>query len=286
MLVGSYGDNGNKGGVYAFNCPTASTCSKIGYLNASDAAAGDTFGVQLALSNNIAVIGAPGKNTNQGAAYVFTYQTPSNFSQASILNASDGAGSNGFGRGVSISGNLIVVGAYVKNSGQGAAYVFNCASPSNCPQTSILVASDGSQDNYFGYSVAISGSTVVIGAYGYNDQGKGYLFNCSAADCFPASTLVPTDPSDGAQFGASVALLNDLVVVGANGNQGVGYIFECPTLTTCSQYSEVTGGGSNLFGSSVAVSIDVIVFGSFGNGNNAGAAYVMKSKRKSKSNNK
>ena len=89
--------------------------------------------------------------------------------QTAKLTASDGAAGDDFGSSVSISGNTVVVGARChgrRNSHQGAAYVFTEPGSgwANMTQTAKLTASDGAADDDFGYSVSISGNTVVVGA--------------------------------------------------------------------------------------------------------------------------
>src|SRR5262245_15934192 len=84
------------------------------------------------------------------------------------LTASDGAAFDFFGVSVAVSGSTVVVGASRDaiggNSFQGSAYVFNLRGGS-WVETQKLTASDGAADDRFGYSVAVSGSTVVVGAY-------------------------------------------------------------------------------------------------------------------------
>ena len=90
--------------------------------------------------------------------------------QTAKLTASDGAADDDFGISVSISGNTVVVGAddatVGGNSDQGAAYVFTEPGSgwTSMTQTAKLTASDGAANDYFGYSVSISGNTVVVGA--------------------------------------------------------------------------------------------------------------------------
>ena len=96
-------------------------------FTASDGAAGDLFGVSVAVSGSTAVIGAPDHDQSQGAAYVFV-QSGSTWSQQAEFTASDGAAGDEFGISVAVSGSTAVVGAFNhtvgSNSNQGAAYVF------------------------------------------------------------------------------------------------------------------------------------------------------------------
>src|SRR5439155_1645769 len=93
----------------------------------SDGAPNDEFGLSVALSKNgdEALIGAIGKTSDKGAAYVFA-QKKDSFSQQQELTASDGAPNDVFGSSVALNGNGDegAVGAPGKNSSQGAAYVY------------------------------------------------------------------------------------------------------------------------------------------------------------------
>ena len=126
----------------------------------------------MAISGSTAVVGAPGKNSNTGAAYVFT-RSGSTWSQRAELTAADGAAGDQFGGSVALYGSTAVVGAPGKNSNAGVAYVFT-GSGGTWSQRSELFASDAMAYEEFGSSVAVSGSTAVVGAYGRNSFGHPY----------------------------------------------------------------------------------------------------------------
>ena len=142
----------------------------------TDGVAGDNFGTSVAISGNTVVVGAYGPRppaARPGAAYVFT-EPGSGWanmsSQTAKLTASDGAAGDNFGD-VGFDqrqhGGGRSVGATVgDNAGQGAAYVFTEPGSgwTNMTQTAKLTASDGAAGDNFGYSVSISGNTVVVGA--------------------------------------------------------------------------------------------------------------------------
>jgi YHS domain-containing protein len=206
-IIGAIGNNSSRGGAYVFTCSgTLCTWTQQQELTASDAAGGDVFGTRVAVSGATAVIGAPGKtignNSLQGAAYVFTCSgIPCTWTQQQELTASNGASGDEFGNRADVSGNTVIIG---NNSSQGAAYVFTC-SGSPCtwkvrrwwpfrsrkqPQQA-LTGADVAPGDEFGYSVAVSGSTVIIGAaYKNSYQGAAYVFDSSAI----AITGPPTPP--------------------------------------------------------------------------------------------
>jgi len=123
--VGAPGKNSQTGGAYVF-VGSGSTWSQQAELTASDGAAADAFGFSVALSGSTAVVSAPNKNSQTGAAYVFT-RSGTAWSQQATLTASDGAANDFFGYSVALSGSTAVVGAPDKDSFTGAAYVFTNA---------------------------------------------------------------------------------------------------------------------------------------------------------------
>ena len=235
--------------------------------------------------------GAVGANGSQGAAYVFT-QSGSTWIQTAKLTASDGAAYASFGSSVSISGNVIVVGADGANSYQGAAYVFT-ESGSTWTQTAKLTASDGAAGDFFGNSVSVSGDTVVVGAenatVGGNDQeGAAYVFTESGSTWTPAAKLVESGGASADTFGSSVSISGNTIVVGApsamvgttNYYQGAAYVFtgSGSTWAPADELSAADGKSGDLFGLSVSISGNMIVVGAdqatVGTNGYQGAAYV------------
>ncbi len=148
------------------------------------------------------------------------------------------AGALAFGSSVAADGNTIVVGAPTtmvgSNSSQGAVYVF-VRSGGAWKEQQELTASDGVGGDYLGSSVAISGDTIVAGAWGVRrgenfGQGAAYVFVRSGSTWIEQGELTARDASSGAEFGYSVAVAGDTAVVGspnAPSNSGIGaaYVF-------------------------------------------------------------
>ena len=153
----------------------------------SDTASNDYFGYSVSISGNTAVVGAYG-NSGKGAAYILT-RSGTSWSQQAKLTASDGASGDTFGSSVSISGDTAVVGAYLKNSQTGAAYVFT-RSGTSWSQQAKLTASDGASGDYFGSSVSISGNTAVVGVNGKTfSAGAAYLYSYISPPVVNTSTF-------------------------------------------------------------------------------------------------
>ena len=131
-------------------------------------ASGGQFGQSVALSasGSTPLVGAPGRNKDTGAAYVFTLRRGT-WSRTAVLTASNAAPGDEFGHSVALSalGSTALAGASVRHSETGAAYVFTLRR-GTWSQTAELTASHGAPFDDFGRSVALSalGSTALIGA--------------------------------------------------------------------------------------------------------------------------
>ena len=148
--------------------------------------------------------------------------------------ASDAQNLDLLGYSVGLSGDYAVAGAqYVDDGGtnRGAAYVFerNYGGNNNWGQVAKLVASDAADSDIFGRSVAIDGDYVVVGAFledgGGTDRGAAYVFyrNQGGTDNWgEVAKLTASDAQDGDEFGNSVAIDGDYVVVGALFGDGGG----------------------------------------------------------------
>jgi hypothetical protein len=228
-----------------------------------------------------------------GARYPVTVDP---FIQQAKLTGSGGAG---IGSAVAVSGDTIVAGDPCAKVGsnvcQGAVYVFTEAASgwANATETARLTASDGVQDDELGYSVAVSGGTVVAGAPNFNSPGKAYVFTEPAsgwASETQAAELVSPDGVTDNEFGWSVGASGNTVVVGeplaavgGTTNQGAAYVFTEPasgwaSATPAAELTASNGGFEDQLGWSVAVSGGTVVAGAPnarpGSASSVGAAYV------------
>ena len=145
-------------------------------LIASDSAVMDFFGYYASVDKNTIVIGAYGdddKGSRSGSAYVFV-RDKNGWIEEAKLTASDGAADDYFGFSVSVDKDTIVIGAYGdddKGSLSGSAYAF-VRDKNGWIEEAKLTASDGVAGDYFGFSVSVDKDTIVIGAYGNDDDGS------------------------------------------------------------------------------------------------------------------
>jgi hypothetical protein len=263
---------GASGAAYVF-IRSGSVWSQQAYLKPAAVGpggqTGDHFGWSVAVSADTVVVGAPEEDsattginstpnegaTDSGAAYVFI-RSGSVWSQQAYMKpaavAATGAGAGDeFGWSVAISGDTVAVGAYDEASsslginsgpnlgapGAGAAYVFARSGGGWSQQAYLKPAAVGTTqaNDHFGAAIAVSGDTVVVGAFdedssslGINSTpnevaggaGAAYVYFRSAGVWSQQAYLKPAAVGPVGQaghfFGASVAVSGDTVVVGAN----------------------------------------------------------------------
>ena len=266
--------------------PHAPAQCQLQKLLASDGATNDLFGASVAISGETAVIGArwgDGLEFDSGSAYVFE-KVGGVWMQTAKLNASDGVTNDQFGLSAAISGDTAVIGAWSDDdfgNDSGAAYVFERVA-GVWTQTAKLTDADGAEGDGFGWSVALSGETMVIGALWDDDlsinSGSAFVFEKLAGVWTQTGKL--NEPGGG-EFGDSVAVSADRIVIGSrfDDRQGAAYVYE-RVVGVWMQVAKLTasdGDFSDLFGNSVAVSGDTAVIGAWFDddlGSTSGSAYV------------
>ena len=231
----------NRGAAYIY-VRTGTTWTQQQKLTPSDGAANDQFGYSVAIWGNTAIVGrqntTTGVNRADGKVYVFT-RTGTIWTETQTIVSSDLAQGDLFGNALAFENDTLVVGALNKNSGnnffQGAAYVFTRnGAGGNFTQEAKLTASDGAASDFFGYSVAVSGDTAVIGSVQapLSGIGKAYVFVRNGSSWTQQQKLTASDGAAGDAFGFSVGVSGDYAIIGARlddngqiGDQGSAYIF-------------------------------------------------------------
>ena len=335
-VVGAYQDDddgANSGSVHVFTRSSSTApWSWRAKLTADDAAAGDEFGIAVAVDGDTIVVGAHQNDSSKGAAYVFTWNSSnSKWEQKAKLTASDAATNYEFGISVAVDGGTVVVGTHKADyidlndssnnlADSGAAYVFTKPESggwADATETAKLTASDAAANDQFGISVAVHGETVVVGAHQNdaddqdNNEGAAYVFTKPEiggwADATETAKLTAADGAENDEFGISVAMHDDTIVVGAhqdddatNGSDsGSTYVFIKPETDANDDDSEdwkdwgsldddakaaltakltaADGAADDEFGISVTIDGDTLVVGAYQddeNGDNSGSAYV------------
>ena len=280
-IVGAsrHDDNGpGSGSAYLFDTATGQQIAK---LLPDDGAVNDAFGLSVAISGQTAIVGAPGhddKGFNSGSAYLFDTTTGT---QIAKLLADDGAEGDQFGFSVAVSGTTAIVGAWADDDNgfdSGSAYLFDATTGR---QIAKLLPNDGAQFDRFGTSVAISGTTAIVGAYKDGDNGNlsgsAYLFDIATGK--QIAKLLPDDGAASDWFGWSVAISGNNAIVGAfrdddNGSEsGSAYLFDTTTGRQLAKLLPNDGSFNDHFGGSVGISGATVIVGADEDDDN-GSAYL------------
>jgi hypothetical protein len=297
-------DNGpGAGAAYVFRYDdTLGQWAEEQKLTASDGTATDRFGHAVAVEGDVAVIGAAQDDDlalYAGSAYVFRYDPGMDtWTEEQKLVASDGVFGDNLGAAVSISGDVILLGAETDDLGldAGAAYVFRYDTGSGqWIEAQKLLASDGEAAARFGGAVAVDGEVTLIGAELDFDQGlttgSAYVFRYDAgADAWVEERkLLASDGAAFDNFGFSVALDGETALVGAFVTDAAGLdsgaVYRFRYDDTTGEWTEEEklvasdGETSDYFGVSVALDGDAALVGAEGvddRGDAAGASYVFR----------
>jgi hypothetical protein len=299
VVVGAYFDDSpssQEGSAYVF-VRSGTTWTQQAKLVAPDASVADFFGFSVAVSGDTALVGAPGDDTvagtDAGSAHVFV-RTGTTWAPQAQLFGSMATQNDGFGVSVALVGETAAVGAPGNATGAastvGSTYVFT-RKINIWNEEARLTASDAALGDEFGYSVGLSGESAVVGARNDDDgainAGSAYVFLRTGTTWAQQAKLVADDPGNGDQFGTSVGIAGDTVVVGsvaddtaAGTNAGSAYVYT-RSGTTWAQQAHLfasDAAASDFYGNSVAISADTVIVGApFGDnqaGTNAGSAYV------------
>jgi hypothetical protein len=242
LIVGVYADDDgaleDKGSAYVFTRDAGGTWSETQKLTASDGDYDDHFGVSVAVSGDVAIVGAnrdDDKGEDSGSAYIFTKDEGGTWSETQKLLAGDGEANDHFGFCVAVSGDVAIVGALYDND-NGSAYIFTKDEGGTWSETQKLLASDGAAWDYFGICVAVSDTVAIVGAHRDDDNGdasgSAYVFRREAGTWIETQKLLAGDGATGDGFGSSVAVCGEAGIVAALGDDdkgsfsGSAYVFE------------------------------------------------------------
>lgn len=234
-IVGDTSHNSSQGKAVIY-IRQGDTWKEIQTITASDAENSDLFGCSVAIHNDFIVVGAryednvTGQGDNSGAAYVFQ-RNGNKWEQVKKLIASSRQQNAYFGYDVSIYNDYYIIGAYYEDSRKGAAYIFK-KKDSTWLQVARLTANDRDNTDEFGFSVAITDTTAVIGARRDDDLGSDfgavYIFRNQNDTWLQASKI----QGSGNYFGTHVAIKDNTIIV--KNNAGLAYYY--PFFITVSGY--------------------------------------------------
>ncbi|MBL4659584.1 MAG: hypothetical protein JKY19_04450 [Alcanivoracaceae bacterium] len=294
IFVGSNNEDShgnNAGSVYVYEKPTT-VWLQTQKLLAQSGVVDQNLGNAVSISGNRAIIGAEGDTENgvdSGAAYVFEYNAGTWGFTTKIL-PNDGNFNLKFGHDVSLDGDRVIISSLaivslVLGSYGGSAYIFDLTNGS-WNQTVKLVGDD---DQFYGDSVSLFGDRAVVGDTGDTVNGSNsglvYVYDLISGNWLESFQLIPNDGFPQVQFGQSLSLSNDRLLVGsgikATGFGGSAYIFDF-NLGVWSQTDKLEAfglTGDEHFGAAVSLSAGRSLVGAYSDINNntgvtAGAAYI------------
>ncbi|EJK71063.1 hypothetical protein THAOC_07530, partial [Thalassiosira oceanica] len=292
IVTGAPGDESNSGSAHVF-VQNGEQWTHQAKLLALDGAANDRFGWSVAIYEDDIVVSAWSDDDNGfggGSAHVFVRSGEQWTHQAKLL-APDGAENDFFGESVAINKNTIVFGAPRDDdngSDSGSAHVF-VRSGEGWTHQAKLLAQDGATGDLFGYSVAIDGDSIVAGAYGdINNRdlsGSAHVFVRSGGEWVHQAKLLAPDGAPEDLFGESVAIYEDTIVIGADGDDDNGstsgsahvFVRNGEEWEHHAKLLAPDGAAEDNLGHSVALYKDTIVVGAWGDddiGNLSGSAHL------------
>ncbi len=284
LAVNANGDDtagANAGAVYVYDLAGATPAEPAFTL--LEPVPSSSFGFAMEISGTEVLVGANFNDTgatDAGAAYVFDLAGATPTVPAFTLNNPSPALEDRFGRAVGLSGNRAVVGVYLDDTGatnSGCAYVYDLGSGTpTVPALTINNPSPASSD-WFARELSISGSRLIIGTAldntGTNDAGSAYVYDLAGATpTVPAFTLNNPEPASLDEFGSSVDVSGNLVLVSAyfddHGatDSGSVYLYDLASATPLvpmATFRNPTPGEQDLFGNHVSLDGTLFVVGAY-----------------------
>ncbi len=289
----------DQGGAYVF-VRSGTTWSQATFVSAADGKPADLYGGAVAVSSGEVLVGAEKKDivkNDEGAVYSYTKSGASwTLLQKVLAQKPGGSGGDWLGLSVALDGDTAVVGCPRdddKGADAGSAHVFFRGASGGWTYQQMLLASDAEFGDNFGFSVAVSGDTAVVGAPYDRASLISPRFGAAYVFVRKGSKWTQQFKSVGAtiqaEFGLSVALQKDTLVVGEPNNNfkgagaGAARVFARSGTKWTSQGSlyAATAAAGDRFGQAVAVDKDTAVVGApkdDDKGKDAGAAYVFSRK--------
>jgi len=285
-------DNGlDSGSAYLFDVSTGQQLFKL--LPADGGSANDFFGLSVGISGTTAIVGVPHDSTHNfqdGSAYLFDTTTGAQIAKIVFIN---GLSYDLFGVSVAINGSIAAVGASFTDdvgTNSGTVYVYDLTNPSSPVLASKLNGTTEQAFDRFGESVAISGTTIIVGSPNDADNGpasgSAYLFDISTPNTpTEIAKLLPSDGAADDKFGWFVGIDGSTAITGAfqnddNGlDSGSAYLFDTSTGAQIAKLLPNDGAAGDHFGYFVAIQGSLVLCGATGdddNGLDSGSAYLFK----------
>jgi len=194
VLVGSpnYDNLNETGSAYIFVRDNENTWNQQAKLTASDANLVNFFGADVSLSGDTALVGSSLSSShtpNSGAAYIYQRNDQGDWLELTKLIAPDAGAFDYFGAAVSLNKNVAIIGALYHDEqalNSGAAYLFYRDTAGSWKNIAKLSPPGLSEHDYFGFGIALSSDTLLLGSTGDDENGSNagaiYSYNFSLTD--------------------------------------------------------------------------------------------------------
>ncbi|MCR9243474.1 MAG: FG-GAP repeat protein [bacterium] len=224
------GTNGTTpaGAAYVFERQGNGTWLEVAKLAQNDPQNNDDFGWSVSIAGTRIAVGAYLDDDNgpaSGSAYVFERQVDGTWPQVAKLLASDGVATDYFGYSVGISGDHVVVGAWLdddQGSGSGSAYFFERQPDGTWPETAKVSPAYPAAGEHFGQAVAIDGDVAFVGSIharvnGQSNAGAANFFRRNPDGSWQNAGFVPNPtPDRNDNFAHAVSIGGGVAIAGAS----------------------------------------------------------------------
>ena len=226
MIVTASRANQNRGAVYIFQRERGNWVERA-RMTAQDGTPAENFGQALAISGDLALVGAPGQNGQVGAVYVYR-RNPNGWAQAAKITSTEPKPQHFFGMAVAISGDRLLIGEPGHNERTGIVRVY-ARSGENWQPVGQLAAESVSRNERFGVPIVVAADRVYVGATGANSSaGSVHAFARNAKGEFEAADRYSaSDAGAGDGFGSAIAADGgQLWIAAPRANQGRGAVYQ------------------------------------------------------------
>jgi len=314
--VGAYQEDDasgtESGKVYIYDTKTGVLLYTLNNPNAYSSSGTDWFGTHVSISGDYAIISAffedDAGGADSGKAYIYNLRTGTLMHTLANPNAYSTSANDNFGKTVSISGGLAIVGAYLEDdsggAGSGKAYIYNVLTGALMLTLSNPNAYSTSAGDQFGRSVSISGNRAIVSASAANsfdangeddasgaNSGKVYIFDATTGSLlFTLNNPNVYSTSADDNFGEQVSISGNLAIVSAyreddsgGATSGKAYIFDVTTgalLYTLNNPNAYSTSADDQFGFFLSISGNRAIVGAYNEGDTGGGgsgkAYIFK----------
>jgi len=223
--AGTFYSGADEGRVFVFDLHAAGGPQQILQLRATDHSAGDEFGLSVAATDRYVFVGAPGRNGQRGAVYMYDISNPSDVIERRITAFDEGP-DNYFGYDLSVSGNRLIVAAPRFNAAAlpAAAYVVDFSNPNSITQFKLLQTPGTNGGNFAEQDVDISGDYAIVSHISESTlfpfSGAAHIYDFSNPSNIRQRVLRATDAPNHSMFGHSVAVDENRALVGVRSDPG------------------------------------------------------------------